>query len=123
MKVLVIEDDPTNRKLMGAVLKMSGHIVREKTSAEEAMGAIATDKPDVILMDMRLPGIDGLSLAHILKADMNTRDIPIVAVTAYPEQYGRAELLAAGFQAYIVKPIDTRELSTQVERAAQRKPQ
>jgi CheY-like chemotaxis protein len=123
MKILVIEDDPTDRKLAGAVLKMSGHIVRERTSAEEAMVAIAADRPDVILMDMRLPGIDGLSLAHILKSETGTRDIPIIAVTAYPEQYQRAALLAAGFEAYIVKPIDTRELSKQVERAAQGKPQ
>ena len=121
MKVLVIEDDPTDRKLMGEVLKMSGHFVREKASAEEALVAIAADKPDVILLDLRLPGIDGLALTRQLKADADTRHISIVAVTAYPERYRREELIAAGCEACIVKPIDTRDLARQVEHAARRK--
>ncbi|SRR5258706_11186855 len=123
MKVLVIEDDPTDLKLMGAVLKISGHSVSEKTSAEGAMEAIAADNPDVVLLDLRLPGMDGLTLIRQLKANPDTSRIPIVAVTAYPERYRREELLAAGCEACIVKPIDTRELARQVEHAAEKKPQ
>jgi two-component system cell cycle response regulator len=110
MKVLIIEDDPTDMKLMGAVLKMSGHIVGQSTSAEEAVDAIAADKPDIILLDLRLPGIDGLTFLRQLRAKAETRPIPVVAVTAYPDRYRRDEMLAAGCDAWIAKPIDTRDL-------------
>lgn len=123
MKVLVIEDDPTDRKLMVAVLGMNGHIVRESMSAEAALDAIVADNPDVILLDLRLPGMDGLTLIRQLKANAGTSRIPIVVVTAYPERYRREELLAAGCEACIVKPIDTRELAKQLEDAAEKKPQ
>ena len=118
MKVLVIEDDPTDRKLMVALLQMSGHIVRESMSAEAALDAIVADNPDVILLDLRLPGMDGLTLVRRLKANAGTSQLPIVAVTAYPERYRRDELLAAGCQACIIKPIDTRGLAKQLEDAS-----
>ena len=118
MKVLVIEDDPTDLKLVGAVLRISGHTVDWRTAAEGAMEAIAADRPDVILLDLRLPGIDGLGLVRLLKANAGTRQIPIVAMTAYPDRYRREELLAAGCDAFIVKPIDTRELPKQLEKIA-----
>jgi CheY-like chemotaxis protein len=120
MKVLVIEDDPTDRKLMVALLQMSGHIVRESMSAEAALDAIVADNPDVILLDLRLPGMDGLTLIRRLKANAGTSQLPIVAVTAYPERYRHDDLLAAGCQACIVKPIDTRGLAKQLEGAAAR---
>ena len=123
MKVLVIEDDPTDRKLVVAVLQMNGHIVRESMSAEAALDAIAVEKPDVILLDLRLPGMDGLTLIRQLKAKAGTSQIPVVAVTAYPERYRREELLAAGCEACIVKPIDTRELGRQLEDAVEEKSQ
>jgi two-component system cell cycle response regulator len=118
MKVLVIEDDPTDLKLMGAVLKIGGHTVDGRTAAEGAMEAIAADRPDVILLDLRLPGMDGLALVRLLKAAAGTRQIPIVAMTAYSDQYQREELLSAGCEAYIVKPIDTRELPAKLEKIA-----
>jgi CheY-like chemotaxis protein len=121
MKVLVIEDDPTDLKLVRAVLRMDGHIVRGTTSAEEAVDAIAAEKPEVILLDLRLPGMDGLTLARRLKAHADTRSIPIIAVTAYPERYRREELLEAGCDACITKPIDTRELSKTLEDAAEKR--
>lgn len=121
MKVLVIEDDPTDRKLMVAVLQMDGHIVRESMSAEAALDAILAEKPDVILLDLRLPGMDGLALIRQLKANPGTNAISIVAVTAYPERYQRGELIAAGCEACIVKPIDTRELAKRLEGMSERK--
>ena len=122
MKVLVIEDDPTHLKLMGAVLKISGHTVEEQTVAEGAMDVIAADKPDVILLDLRLPGMDGLALVRKIKANAGTRQIPVVAMTAYPELYQREALLAAGCEAFIVKPIDTRELPKKLEKIAGKEP-
>ena len=123
MKVLVIEDNPTDLKLIGAVLTISGHAVDGRNAAEGAIEAVAADKPDIILMDLRLPGIDGLSLARQLKSNAATRHIPIVAMTAYPERYSREELLAAGCDAFIVKPIDTRELPNKLENIAGMEPQ
>jgi len=121
MKVLVIEDNPTDLKLMGEVLKMSGHIVRERTSAEEAVDAIAADVPDVILLDLHLPGMDGLTLVRRLKANAATNPIPVVAVTAYTDRYRRDDIVAAGCEACITKPIDTRKLSEQLVQTAERK--
>ncbi len=123
MKVLVIEDDPTDLKLMGAVLRISGHTVDGRSAAEGAMEAIAADRPDVILLDLRLPGMDGLALVRLLKANADTRQLPVVAITAYPDHYQREKLLAAGCEAYIVIPIDTRELPKKLERIAEKKPQ
>jgi len=118
MKILVVEDHPSDLKLMGAVLRMSGHIVGEHGSAEGVMEAIVADKPDIILLDLNLPGMDGLALARLLKAKADTRSIPIVAVTAYPDRYRREELIAAGCEVCIVKPIDTRALPKQLEEVA-----
>jgi two-component system cell cycle response regulator len=118
MKILVVEDHPSDLKLMGAVLRMSGHMVGEHTSAEGVMDAIVADKPDVILMDLNLPGMDGLALARLLKAKADTRLIPIVAMTAYPDRYRRDELITAGCEICIIKPIDTRALPEQLEKAA-----
>ena len=122
MKVLVIEDHPTDLKLINVVLETGGHIVHQRTSAEGAVEAIVADPPDVILLDLRLPDMDGPTLVRQLKASPETRGIPIVAVTAFPDLYRRDELLAAGCDAYILKPIDTRELPKRLEDLAGRNP-
>jgi two-component system cell cycle response regulator len=118
LKELVIEDDRTDLRLMTAVLESHGHFVGAQTAAEGVRDAIAADRPDLILLDLRLPDLDGLSLVRRLKADAGTKQIPIVAFTAYPESYPREQMLAAGCAAYIVKPIDTRQLASQLEQAA-----
>ncbi|MHB8723201.1 MAG: response regulator [Steroidobacteraceae bacterium] len=115
MKILLIEDDPTDMRLFSVVLCGSGHSVREGTTAEQAIAEIRTHRPELILTDLRLPGMDGLSLVRRLKFDRETRAIPIVAVTAAPEYYSREAALAAGCDAYIVKPVDTRALPAQLE--------
>jgi CheY-like chemotaxis protein len=118
MNVLVIEDHATDRKLLSAVLKMDGHAVHERASAEGAVDAILALVPDIILIDLQLPDTDGLTLVRQIKTHEAARHIPIVAVTAYPEAYPREELLSAGCEAYILKPIDTRELPRQLEQLA-----
>lgn len=114
MKILVVEDHPTQLKLARVVLSAAGHQVSDATAAEQAFTAIKADRPQIILLDLALPDMDGLTLARRLKADPATRDIHIVAVTAYPEEYSKAAALAAGCDAYIVKPINTRKLSDQL---------
>jgi len=118
MNILVIEDEPASRKLATLVLASGGHQVVDASSAEEAVKTVHHAQPEIILLDLALPGMDGLALARQLKNDSNTRHIPIVAVTSYPERFSRDEAFRAGCDAYIVKPIDTRALSGQIDAIA-----
>jgi CheY-like chemotaxis protein len=121
MKILVIEDHPTQLKLAHLVLSAAGHEVSDAGAAEQAFVTIKADRPQLILLDLVLPDIDGLALVRKLKADPDTRDIQIVAVTSYPEKYPKAAALGAGCDAYFVKPIDTRELSGQLTAVAKKR--
>jgi CheY-like chemotaxis protein len=114
VKILVVEDHPTQLKLAHHVLSAAGHDVSDAGAAEQAFTAIKADRPQLILLDLILPGMDGLTLVRKLKANPETRDIPVVAITSYPEEYPKAAALAAGCDAYLVKPIDTRKLSGQL---------
>jgi len=115
MRILIVEDDPTDMKLLSAIMDSSGHHVLGKTSAESAMVEILRQQPAMILLDLRLPGADGLALARLLKQNPATRAIPIVALTAATEMFSREEALAAGCDAYLVKPFETRKLPAQVD--------
>jgi two-component system cell cycle response regulator len=123
VKVMVIEDDAVDLKLAGAVLEMSGHTVLANPTAEAAAQAIHADRPDVILLDLQLPGADGLSFLKAIKSRDDTRDIPVVAVTAFPEDYPRDVLMAAGCAAYLAKPVSTRDLAQLLEAVAFGEPQ
>ena len=81
--VMVVEDNEKNRKLMRVVLKAKGYNIIEASTGEEALNLLKNQKPDIILMDIQLPGIDGLTLIKQIKASVVTKDIPIIAVTAY----------------------------------------
>jgi two-component system, cell cycle response regulator len=115
LKILVIEDSTSDLKLAQHVLISAGHEVSGAEAVEEALQAVKRDKPQIILLDLLLPGTDGLVLARKLKSDPATRDILIVAVTSSPEGFPRAEVLAAGCDAYLVKPINTRRLPELLE--------
>lgn len=115
MKILIVEDDPSHLKLAHSVLSAAGFVVNGVDAAEPALAAIKNDKPRLILMDLGLPDMDGLSLARMLKGDPATSDIHIVAVTAQLERFPQKEALAAGCAAFIIKPIDTRTLPGQLE--------
>jgi CheY-like chemotaxis protein len=118
MRILIVEDDPTDMKLLTAVLDASGHTVLGKTSAEAAAAEIKLHPPELILLDLKLPGMDGLGLARLLKRDAATRGIPIVALTAAREKFSRDDALAAGCDAFLVKPINTRKISEQISSVA-----
>ena len=111
MKILVIEDNTVDIKLSTLILSTTGHDVSAVEAAEQVFGAIKEDRPQLILLDLDLTGMDGLALLRKLKADPVTRDICVVAITFYPEQYSKAAALAAGCNTYLLKPLDTRELS------------
>jgi len=121
MKILVIEDHPIQLKLAHLVLSAAGHEVSDAEEVEQAVATIKADRPQLIFVDLVLPDIDGLTFVRRLKADPHTRDIAVVAITSYPEKYPKGDALAAGCDAYLVKPIDTRELSGQLIAVDQRK--
>jgi CheY-like chemotaxis protein len=115
-RILIVDDNATNLKLVAYLMKANGYTVETALDAESAIVAIRDNHPDVILMDIQLPGIDGLELTRRLKADPATRDIVIVAVTAYAMKGDQAKALAAGCDDYITKPIDTRTLPETIAR-------
>ena len=115
MKILVIEDDPTSLKLASEVLQAGGHVVMLAISADDAIYSIRAVKPDVILLDLSLPGIKGLAVARQCRAEPANFDIAIIAITAFSQEYAQKNAMEAGCDAYIVKPINTRTLLQQIE--------
>jgi CheY-like chemotaxis protein len=109
--ILIVEDNDANLLLVRAVLTRAGYRTAEARSAEEAVEQLRTLRPDLILVDIGLPGQDGLSLTRQLKADPATAAIPVVAVTAHAMRDDQARALAAGCDGYVTKPIDTRALA------------
>jgi CheY-like chemotaxis protein len=114
--VLVVEDNPMNLKLLRDVLKVKGYRVLEAGTAEEGLEIVRAERPDLILMDIQLPGMDGVTALRELKADFSTSSIPVIAVTASAMPAERKEILAAGFDGYQSKPISVRDLLAEVRR-------
>jgi CheY-like chemotaxis protein len=114
--ILVVEDNALNLELVRDVLTTAGMKVLEAQTGPEGLTAASELKPDLILLDIRLPGTDGFALLERLKADPATRSIPVVALTAQAMVGDREQALAAGFSDYIPKPIDTRTLADRVRR-------
>ena len=110
ISVLAVDDHVANLKLLEAILSRHGYAVRTATNAAEALRLIGEAKPQAILMDIALPGMDGYQLTRQLKADPQTRDILIVAVTAYAMKGDREKALQAGCDEYLSKPIDAKDL-------------
>ena len=108
--ILIVDDNPVNLKLIRVLLTREGYDVRTAADAEEAMQVLKEASPHLILMDVQLPGIDGLELTRRLKTDPATRDIKILGLTAYAMKGDEEKILAAGCDGYIAKPIDTRTL-------------
>ncbi len=109
-RILIVDDNPTNLKLVAYLMSANGYEVTTAQDADAALAAIARNPPQLILMDLQLPGVDGLELTRKLKSDPATKSIIIIAVTAYAMKGDEARALAAGCDAYITKPIDTRGL-------------
>lgn len=108
--ILIVDDNPANMKLLSFVLSTRGYEVHAAADASEAWATLSQLAPGLILMDLQLPGIDGLSLSRRLKADPRYRHIPIVAVTASAMKGDEERALQAGCDGYITKPIDTRAI-------------
>jgi CheY-like chemotaxis protein len=108
--ILIVDDNPLNLKIVRILLTVEGYEVRTAADAAEALAILAGVRPCLILMDLQLPGMDGLELTRRLKADPATRSIPVLALTAYAMKGDAQRALAAGCDGYIAKPIDTRTL-------------
>lgn len=114
VRAMIVEDNPVNLKLASDLLEIEGFEVLRCTSAEDAAKVLKQDKPQFILMDVGLPGIDGLEFTRILKSDEHTRDIKIIAFTAFAMKGDEDKALEAGCDGYITKPIDTRLFKHQI---------
>ena len=119
--VLVVDDNPINLKLVSDLLAFEGYRVLKADDGEKAAASVQEDPPDLILLDVDLPGIDGLTLTKRLKGDPLTADIIIVALTAFAMKADRQRAIAAGCDAYVTKPINTRELPAQIADLLQRR--
>lgn len=108
--ILVVDDNPMNLKLLRVLLASEGWEVRTADSAAGARQVLSTFAPRLILMDIQLPDVDGLTLTRELKAAPATARIPVVAITSYAMKGDEEKALAAGCDAYVAKPIDTRTL-------------
>ena len=114
-RILVVEDNPLNLKLVRDVLEFAGYHVIEARSGEEGLRAAQEDPPDLVLMDLQLPGIDGTETLRRLRQGSLGRSVPVVAVTASAMAEDRTRAALAGFDGFVEKPISVRALPAQVE--------
>ncbi len=115
-KILIVEDNPMNLELATDLLEAAGYVVIQAETAEAGIKLARDEFPDLILMDVGLPGMDGLEATGVLKQDPTTKDIPVIAITAHAMKGDEAKALAAGCAGYITKPIDTRAFPKMVTR-------
>jgi two-component system cell cycle response regulator DivK len=114
-KILVVDDNQDSRELVVKVLKNKGYEMVEAVDGEEAVERSVAEKPDLILLDISIPKLNGYEVARILKNREEFKDIPIVALTAHAMKGDRMKALEAGCEGYITKPINVRELPAQVK--------
>lgn len=114
--ILIVEDNEKNRKLVRDVLAYKGFRTMESESAEEGVRLARAHRPALILMDIQLPGMNGIDALRSLRADPQTRDIPVIAVTASAMNHDRQKIMAAGFDGYQHKPLNIRGFLEAVER-------
>ena len=114
--ILIVEDNDKNLKLARDVLQAKGYATLEATTGEDGVRLARERAPDLVLMDIQLPGISGIEALRMLRADHATAAIPVIAVTASVMQQDRKLITDAGFDAYVAKPISLREFLDAVER-------
>ena len=113
--ILIVEDEPRNLKLLRDLLQRFGYEILEATDGEQGMKSAGEKMPDLILMDIMMPIMDGLEATRIIKADIKTKHIPIIALTSYAMKGDREKTIEAGCDAYIAKPIDIQEVLKTIE--------
>ena len=116
LTVMVVEDFEDNRFMMRRLLEMSGYHVVEAENGEEAIKRAASERPDLILMDLSLPLLDGLAATRTIRQNIEMRNVPVIAVSAHDTADFHAEALAAGCNEYVTKPIDFDQLESLLTR-------
>ena len=114
--ILIIEDNEKNRKLVRDVLQVKGYKTLESETAEEGLKLAIEKSPSLILMDIQLPGMDGITALKHLRTDPETKTIPVIAITASAMTYNRVTMLAEGFDGYQTKPISVKDFLEEVRR-------
>lgn len=114
-KILIVEDNPANMKLATMLLARVGHVVLSAVDAESGMALALAERPTLILMDIQLPGMDGLTAVRFLKQNPLTAAIPIIALTALAMKDDEAKAMAAGCDAYIAKPLRYQALYAEID--------
>lgn len=113
-RILIVEDNQDNRELIVKALRINGYKVIEAVDGEEAIEKAKSERPDLILMDLFIPKIDGYEVTRRLKGNDEFKNIPVIACTAHAMKGDMEDALAAGCDGYIPKPIDVRQLSNQI---------
>ncbi len=113
-RILIVEDQEDNRRIVRDLLTRAGYEMIEAVNGEEGVAMAQTERPDLILMDIQLPGLDGYEATRRIKADPALRQIPIIAVTSYALSGDDAKAMAAGCDAYVTKPFSPRLLLAKV---------
>lgn len=114
-KILVVEDNQVNLELFIDILNMGGYDCLCTTKGEEALEIAKKERPDLVLLDIQLPGVDGLTVGKILKSNEETKDIKVIALTAYAMKGDREIFLREGFDGYIPKPVKMKEFLKAIE--------
>lgn len=114
-RILVVEDQEDNRRILRSLLTRHGYELIEAITGEEGLASAEQHRPDLILMDIQLPGIDGYDAARRIKANPSLRHIPIIAVTSYSSSEGEAKAMAAGCDAFVTKPFSPSVLAAKIQ--------
>lgn len=113
-KILIVDDEPKNRELLTVLLRLEGHLIMTANCGEAALEIVARTPPDLILLDVMMPNMDGYQVANKLKSDPDTKNIPIIMVTALDDRSSKLRGLDAGAEEFLSKPVDRAELWVRV---------
>jgi CheY-like chemotaxis protein len=120
IKALIAEDNAVNRELLRELLESRGYDVVEACDGQEALTVIEQTRPDILLLDIGMPKMDGFAVVRELRQDPRLAKLPVIAVTAYAMQGDREKVLGSGFDGYLSKPINVKALEQELERLEQR---
>jgi two-component system cell cycle response regulator DivK len=115
-KVLIAEDNPVNRELLRELLEIRGYAVTESSNGEQALDQIAKTQPDILLLDLGMPVLDGFETIKRIRTDPEFKSLPVLAVTAYAMQGDQERILTSGFDGYLSKPINSLLLDQELNR-------
>jgi two-component system cell cycle response regulator DivK len=121
LRILVIEDSPVNMALTVAILENAGHAVLQADHAVQGLALARSEQPDLVLMDIQLPDIDGLTATRMLKSDPRTANLPVIALTAFAMKGDEDETRAAGCDGYVTKPIRYKEFLAELHSVLKRR--